>query len=274
MSVIRNLPVSRKFLFAFGIVCALCIGLAIYGFITFRSIASQAVEVSESTFPSTVYVGEARTAINTMRREDLHLLLCAAPTCIADESTRRDAAVAAYKTAENAYEPLIDSTTERESFEKTKSSFQAYLVASDHAMALMKAGKTGDAMDLLFSAPVRSAIENSLEFSNENLKLNTRQGLDSAHQIASFSRGATWINTSVNLIIVVLCAIIGFFLTREIAPASTESRVPWKRWRARISAPTRSASLAMPSTTASTPSAQSSSRWLTALTRSLPPPPR
>jgi methyl-accepting chemotaxis protein len=218
MSVIRNLPVSRKFLFAFGIVCALCIVLGTYSFMTFRSIATESHEVSESTFPSTVFLGEARTAINTMRREDLHLLLCAEAKCIADEGTKRDAAVAAYEAAIKAYKPLIDSTTERESAQKTDATFDAYKASSDQAMALMKAGKTGEAMDLLFSDPVRSSIENSLVYSNENLELNVKQGLENAHLIANASGRATWINTSVNLVIVLLCAVIGFSLTREIAP--------------------------------------------------------
>ena len=39
MQWLRNLPVSRKFIFAFGIVCALCIVLGTYAFITFRGIA-------------------------------------------------------------------------------------------------------------------------------------------------------------------------------------------------------------------------------------------
>ena len=218
MSVIRNLPVSRKFLFAFGIVCALCIGLAIYGFITFRSIASRAAEVSDAAFPSTVFLGQARTAISTMRRQDLHLLLCAEPSCIAEEGSKRDAAIAAYFSAMKNYEPMVDSGQERNSFEKTEASFDAYKAASDHALALVKEGKTGDAMDLLFSSPVRSAIENSLVYAGDNLQLNVDQGLNDAHFIARASSRATWINTSVNLIIVLLCAVIGLFLTREIAP--------------------------------------------------------
>ncbi len=33
MSVIRNIPIARKFMFAFGLVCALCIGLSSYSLI-------------------------------------------------------------------------------------------------------------------------------------------------------------------------------------------------------------------------------------------------
>jgi len=42
MQMIRNLPISRKFTIAFGIVCGLCILLGIYSFFTLRDITQKA----------------------------------------------------------------------------------------------------------------------------------------------------------------------------------------------------------------------------------------
>ena len=218
MSAIRNLPISRKFLYAFGIVCGLCILLGLYSFLTFRGIATRANEVSEAAFPSSVYLAEARTSINTMRREDLHILLCADPACIADESQKRDAAVAAYYASAKAYEPMIDSSQEMDGYKKMTAAFDAYKLASDRALESLKAGKAGDAMDLLFSTPVRNSIEGSLTFANNNLQLNVSQGTNDAHLITAASSRATWISICVNLVIAFFCAGIGFFLSREIAP--------------------------------------------------------
>jgi methyl-accepting chemotaxis protein len=218
MQWLRNLPVSRKFVFAFGIVCCLCILLGTYSSVTFRSIAAKSSEVSENTFPSTVQLSEAREAINTMRREDLHLLLCATPTCIPDESAKRDAAIVAFHAAANAYEPLINSPQQRELYQKFTGSFETYKMSSDQALMLMKTGKAGDALDLLFSDAVRSSMENALATTNDDLQLKTREGLDSASQIASFGSRATSFNVAVTVLNVLLCMIIGFFLTREIAP--------------------------------------------------------
>ena len=39
MSAIRNIPIGRKFVIAFGIVCVLCLVLGTYTFFTFLSIA-------------------------------------------------------------------------------------------------------------------------------------------------------------------------------------------------------------------------------------------
>ena len=41
MSVYRNIPIGRKFTLAFGLVCALCVGLGIFTFVTFRDIVAR-----------------------------------------------------------------------------------------------------------------------------------------------------------------------------------------------------------------------------------------
>jgi methyl-accepting chemotaxis protein len=218
MAAIRNISISHKFLYAFGLVCGGCIVLGIYSFVTFRSIATTSSNVSETTFPATVFLGDARTAMNNLRREDLHLLLCTTPDCIATEGTNREAAYAAYQVAAKSYEPLIGNQEERSTFQKTTSTFQAYKESSDRAFALIKEGKAGDAMDLLFSDAVRQSIEDGLKFSGDNLKLNTKQGLNASSEITRFSSHATWINACANFLIVVFCGIIGLILTREVAP--------------------------------------------------------
>ena len=45
MAWLKNLPVSRKFIYAFGIVCGLCIMLGAYSYVTFRSISVKSVDV-------------------------------------------------------------------------------------------------------------------------------------------------------------------------------------------------------------------------------------
>jgi len=83
MQWLRNLSISRKFTFAFGIVCCLCILMGSYTFVTFRGIASKSVDTSENSFPSVIVLGEVRAFANKIRREDLDLLLCATPECSA-----------------------------------------------------------------------------------------------------------------------------------------------------------------------------------------------
>jgi methyl-accepting chemotaxis protein len=85
MQWLRNLPVSRKFIFAFGIVCSLCILLGGYTFFIFRGIAAQSADVSENAFPSVISLADVRGAMNVMRRQDLDLLICQTPACLTRE---------------------------------------------------------------------------------------------------------------------------------------------------------------------------------------------
>ncbi|MGA8531634.1 MAG: MCP four helix bundle domain-containing protein, partial [Acidobacteriaceae bacterium] len=76
MSYVRNLPIGRKFAYAFGIICLLCIGLAVYSFITMRSITAMASDVRGVNLPSVVDLAAMRYNANSVRRAELALILC------------------------------------------------------------------------------------------------------------------------------------------------------------------------------------------------------
>ena len=218
MHWLRNLPVSRKFLYAFGLVCGLCIALGIYTFITFRSIAEKNAEVSENDLPSVIALATVRETIGTLHREDLHLLLCTTPTCFRDEGVKRLAAIDAFYAAEKNYEPLIDNAGERDNCDKLLAAFGRYKEASDRVSALLADGKTGGAVDLLLSDRVRVDLEAALATSGNALSINVKSGTENSDTATLASNRATWINVTVTLLIVVLCAIVGSLLTRVIAP--------------------------------------------------------
>jgi methyl-accepting chemotaxis protein len=218
MTWLRNLPISRKFTVAFGIVCGLCILLGTYTFVTFRSIAQKNAQVSSTSLPSVIELANLRTGIDSLRREDLHLLLCMKPGCLAEEGVKRHQAIDAFNTASKAYEPLINQPGERELYQKFSSGFAQYLEGSDRASALLAAGKNGDAMDLLLSDSVRPLLETALQAIQEDLDLNIKTGTQASHGATSTSTSATWISTGATLLIVLLCALIGTILTHVIGP--------------------------------------------------------
>jgi hypothetical protein len=81
MSVARNLPIARKFTVAFGTICLLCTGLAVYSFITMRSITAMASRVRTVNVPSLIDLATMRFNANSARRAELALLACSAPSC-------------------------------------------------------------------------------------------------------------------------------------------------------------------------------------------------
>ena len=83
MQWLRNLPVSRKFIFAFGIVCGLCIVLGTYTFVTFRGIAAKSADQRQPASLRDLAWPISAGSLQCERREDLDLMLCATPACTA-----------------------------------------------------------------------------------------------------------------------------------------------------------------------------------------------
>ena len=218
MSSFRNLPVARKFALAFGLVCSLCLILGAYTFLTFRDIAAKSVKVSESSFPSVIHLAALRGAVNIVRREDLDLLLCQTPACTASHTEKRQSAIGEYQSAVKAYEPFINSSGEREQYQKFAAAFDQYRGNSDHALALLAEGKIDGALGLLMSDSAMDSINVTLTAVNDDLNLNANSGMERANSVTQESGHAMWINVGVILGLVLICALIGVTLTRLIAP--------------------------------------------------------
>jgi methyl-accepting chemotaxis protein len=218
IALVRNLPVARKFAYAFGLVCFLCIALGAYTFFSLRSIWAQAADVSENSLPSTVALIDVRGAMNVVRRADLDLLLFAGTGQTAKYAAMREKAIANYQTSIQAYEPLISYPGERELYRRFSIAFSQYLEVSNRGKALLDAGKNGNAMDELASTATVALFDSAVSSCNEDMSLNTRGGQASARDAAGSSRHATWVNAAVSLVIVALCALIGVVLNRVMAP--------------------------------------------------------
>jgi methyl-accepting chemotaxis protein len=218
MSMLRNLPVARKFFLAFGVVCVLCVCLGIYAIFTFHGLSKLSTNVSEKGFPSAVYLADMRGGIQRTRRADLDLLLCSAPTCLNDQMAKRQSAIDSYEVSLKKYEPLVDSDRERALYEKFSSTFAHYLDTSNKASEALKAGKNGDAADLLISDDAVSKLEAAISATTEGLNMTAEQGIHNALEVTNSSSRATGVMLAITIVIVALCAIVGLLLTKLIAP--------------------------------------------------------
>ena len=218
MQWLRNLPVSRKFIFAFGIVCGLCILLGAFTCITFQNIATQSNDVSANAMPSLIALSDLRGAANTLRRQDLDLLLCSTPACLTAHQSERQSNIAKYQAAIKAYEPTITYPGERELFQKFTTSMSQCLEVSDKANALIAATKVGEALDVLMSDATVSLFSSVTTTMTEDLNLNAKFGAAESDDVTKSSHRAVWIDIAASLLMVFLCIIVGALLTREIAP--------------------------------------------------------
>jgi methyl-accepting chemotaxis protein len=218
MAWLRDLSVSRKFNFAFGIVCGLCILLGAFSFFTFRGVAGKSADVSGIHVPSLIYIGDIRSGVNSERREDLELMLCQTPACTADHRAKRQRAIGEYQDGLKALDPFI-LPEERDVNLRFKASIKLYQDASDHGIDLLAAGKTGDALDFLSSDTAMAPFGEALAAADNGFQLHAKIGKEEAKDATSASNRATWINAGVTLLIVLLCALTGVSLARLIAPA-------------------------------------------------------
>lgn len=217
MQWLRNLSTSRKFIVAFGIVCGLSIVLGVYTFITFKKIAVKSENVSGNHLPALVQIAEVRNGVNAERREDLELLLCQSPACIADHNAKRQKAIAQYQNALKLIDPLI-VPEERDQYQIFLRVIKQYQDDSDRGIGTLNSGKMGDALDILASKTVNASLAEALGAADFGFQTHTKLATEASQEATNSSIRATWINTGATLLIVLLCALIGGLLTREIAP--------------------------------------------------------
>jgi len=218
MSMFRDLPISKKFAYAFGIVCSLCILLGIYTFVALRDISLKSAELSGNSLPSVVLLSNARGAFDELRRSDLQLLLCQTASCTSEYTARRGKAIGDYDSAVKAYEPYISHPGERELYQKFLTAAGQYQGISDRTMTMTAADKKGDVFDLLMDNSTAALTNTALEGLTDDFQLNTKAGTEESNASTTASNRAIWISAGVTLFITIFCAIIGLVLTRLIAP--------------------------------------------------------
>ena len=220
MSAIRNLPISRKFIVAFGFVCVLCCVLGAYTYVTFRDIAVKNLDVSDNAVPGALSLADIREAANTVRGMDYAMLLCKDAACRSDRADKRQKALEQYDAALKIYEPTVSYPGERELYEKFSSTFAQYRGASDRTFALAEAGKVDEATEMCFGKgdSTTAQFNTVLAAITEDFNLNAKYAAEESSAVTHSASRATWINFGVTVLIVLLCAITGLVLTRLIAP--------------------------------------------------------
>jgi methyl-accepting chemotaxis protein len=218
MSMVRNIPMAKKIGYAFGSVCLLCVALGAFTFFTFRSVAGKTQELNQTSFPSVVHLTEMRGDVNVLRRNDLALLLCSAPACTSTHLAGRQQALQDIQEANRLYEPLIKQSEDSDRYQRFSASFEQYKELSDQGVALSASNKMGEAVELVASDSALATFNSMLKALNEEIDQAVKQGTDNAGDAANSSSRATWINFTVAILIIALCALIGTQLNRLITP--------------------------------------------------------
>ncbi|HEX3986596.1 MAG TPA: HAMP domain-containing methyl-accepting chemotaxis protein [Acidobacteriaceae bacterium] len=218
MSVARNIPVARKFAVAFGVICSLCVALGLYTALTLRGASQKAGFIDQDDFPSIVALTAARADINQVRRSDLALTLCPSPDCIDRETASRAKAINDFDQSLLAYAPHETSQQQRDLARQFASGFAQYVETGNRALALDKDHHSAEAGSLLVSAATAALFHAAMDSSTTDVALNLSQGHDDETAAVQALQCTLWINIAITLAIVLLSALIGWQLTRLIAP--------------------------------------------------------
>jgi len=218
MSSVRNLPIARKFIYAFGIICLLCVGLAVYTFITLRSISTEASDVRSLNVPSIVDLTTMRFNAMSIRRSELALLLCSSPECTAHYLEIRQKSLDAFRAASKDYEPLINTPEQRDAYQQFSTAFSRYIEATDQTMAAFRAGHLDQARAIVID-PVQIKLHaEAIEAGTKNLEVNIQQADEKTGAVSAASTHATWISVIMTLLIVAVSILIGMQLNRFVTP--------------------------------------------------------
>jgi methyl-accepting chemotaxis protein len=216
---LHNIPIARKFIYAFGLVCALCVGLGIYTAHTLTSVTQKAAEIGEHDLPAIGYLTAARADMNQVRRSDMVLALCPSPDCVERESSTRRKAIADYQSSLAAYVPLESEDRVRAATGQMTDNFSQYLQqVSEHALALERDHQASEAAKLVTSDSSVGLFHAALDASSQDVEDAMTDGKQDAAASTSALRSALAINIVITVAIVFLSALIGWQLNRQIAP--------------------------------------------------------
>jgi methyl-accepting chemotaxis protein len=145
-------------------------------------------------------------------------MLCQTQACKDTHSGRRLQDFADFEAASKLYEPKISYPGERELFQKLSTAFAEYQESSNHAKALLDAGKAGDALDLQTSDSVANSYHTAFQVLDNDLNLNAKYGTEESIAATGSANRATWVSSGIAVLIVLLCALTGLLLTQAITP--------------------------------------------------------
>ena len=218
MSAVRNLPIARKFTYAFGIICLLCAGLAVYTFVTLRGITADAAGVRDISIPSIVDLATMRFDANSIRRAELALLVCTTPDCTEHYKQVRQQSISTFHSAGKDYEARISSEDEREGYQQFTAKVEQYVAVTDRAMEALAAGHPDQARQIIVDPAQIKGHADAMNAANASVDLKVHHANNRIASVVAAASRTTWISVLMTLLIVLASAVIGVQLNHMIAP--------------------------------------------------------
>jgi methyl-accepting chemotaxis protein len=214
---LNNIPISRKFLLAFGAACLLCAVSGLISVIGLRTVNRHASYLGSKVMPRMQYLAGMRFGVVELRRTDLALLLCATQKCTDHYTEARLHAEEGFEKNLALYKPMIEDAQGNEFLSTFEAKTALYRKTSDEVRAAAAAGEKDKATQEIVGDTVVQLHSEITALATRQIEINSEKGLkavaasEDAGRVAEISVAAT------NVVLVLLCAFIGMVLTRVIA---------------------------------------------------------
>ena len=216
MHLFRNLPVARKFLLSFGIVCLLCAALGAVALAGMSRINNSTTALADVALPSAQHLAAMASAMQIYRRADMGILACDDADCNDYYVKTRKRTSDAFNQAATAYSATKSSAEETALAESVRTDFTRYMDASDATIAQLRSGKHAEASKQTVGANAlifRSADGNM----TKAIDLNTKSSQQKCVQAAATYRSIRLVVLFIIALTITLSAVIGWLLTLAIA---------------------------------------------------------
>jgi methyl-accepting chemotaxis protein len=214
----RNLSISDKLRYAFGIVCLMTAILGTASLLGFLNIKSQVVNVDANTLPSIKAVYDVRIGLSDIRRAEGYLLFCKTSDCTDYYSQKRLSAINNYNKAIETYARLLSNPEEKDLYATLRRNASAYLDLDTREQSLFTSGKINEAQQMLVGTEMFNAYVGMMKAADDSLALN-RQASEAESARAVHLIGLLVLLAIILVIATVLLSMaIGIVLTRGIVP--------------------------------------------------------
>jgi len=226
MSALRDLSISKKFTYSFGIVCLLTAVLGVSAIIGFVRSGTITKDIVENSMPSVKILASIQNNVGAIRRNTAVLLLCTQQECIDLQLARRAKYIASFQKDLSTYAPMVSYPGEKELYESIVSTWKIYSDLDDKVLVHWKDGEHDLASAQFANAETRAAYDSLTKAIADDQDLNDKYGTDEGAQAVTL--GKSLVTLSIALVIGALLLSIGIAikLTRMIAPpliAATEA---------------------------------------------------
>jgi len=218
MTPLRDLRISHKLRYAFGIVCVLTAVLGTASLLGFLNIKSVVVRIDGKTIPSMKAVFGVRTALSDIRRAEGYLLFCQTDDCTQYYSQKRQSALESYRKNIVAYEPLVASEEEKSLYDALSRNANAYLELDSREQGLVAAGKKAEAEQVLVGPEMFQAYVSMMKAADGAIDLSSKTSSAEGNRAVGLIGTLVLAAIVLVLVTVLLSAFVGMGLTRLIVP--------------------------------------------------------